>query len=320
MDSIPVPASLLTFIKEGSSFLVAGHKEPDGDCVGSQLALCSVLKRLGKRAIPCSSGPFKRPEIAVYEDQFTAEPQVYPGTRAIIMDCSSLERTGALEGFLKDLPVAIIDHHAAGNPSGTVVFLDPWAPSVTVMIQAIIEDLGMTPTKEEAELLFFGLCTDTGFFRHIDSGGERAFESASRLIHAGVSPKKTFQKINGGKSLDSRILLGLILSRTESYFNGKLLISHENLEDTQRFGLQGRDSDMLYQLLLSVAGVEAVVVIRQESPVTCTVGLRSIDAVDVSKVAMKFGGGGHKQASGFTAEGTIVPLKKAILKEFGDLL
>jgi len=320
MTTILVPPSLLTFIHEGSTFLVAGHKEPDGDCVGSQLALCSVLNRLGKRAIPCSAGPFKRPEIAQYAEQFTAEPPLETGMRGIIMDCSSLERTGDLEQTLKGLPIAIIDHHAAGNPSGEVIFLEPSAPSVTAMTLLLIEALGLTPTKEEAELLFFGLCTDTGFFRHVDYGGELAFEIASRLISAGASPKKTFQKINGGKSLESRILLGLILARTESYFSGKLLISHENLEDTERFGLQGRDSDMLYQLLLSVSGVEAVAVIRQESPTNCTVGLRSIDTVDVSAIAVQFGGGGHKQASGFTAEGTIGTLKEALLTAFSAIL
>lgn len=316
MTTLHVPQTLLNFIREGSTFLIAGHKEPDGDCVGSQLALCSVLSRLGKRAIPCSTGPFKRPEIASYADQFTATPHTTDKIRAIIMDCSSLDRTGDLEQYLAGLPLAIIDHHAAGNPTGDVVFIEPTAPSVTAMTLILIEALGLIPTKEEAELLFFGLCTDTGFFRHVDANGVLTFDIASRLINAGASPKKTFQKINGGKSLESRILLGLILARTESYFSGRLLISYENLEDTERFGLQGRDSDMLYQLLLSVAGVEAVAVIRQDSPTSCTVGLRSIDTVDVSAIAVQFGGGGHKQASGFTAEGTIAPLKAALIQAF----
>ncbi|WP_304224917.1 bifunctional oligoribonuclease/PAP phosphatase NrnA [Gracilinema caldarium] len=315
-----IPEKLLTFIYEGSSFIVAGHKEPDGDCVGSQLALCSALKRLGKKAVPCSAGPFKRPEIAGYAELFSAQPTVGPEDRAIVMDCSSLERTGDLEQYLTHLPLAVIDHHASANPKGDAVYLQPSAPSVTVMTLALIEALGLEPTKEEAELLFFGLCTDTGFFRHIDYSGDYAFDAASRLIRYGASPKRTFQKINGGKSLESRILLGLILSRTEAYFGGRLLLSYENLEDTERFGLQGRDSDMLYQLLLSVSDVEAVAVIRQESPTTCTVGLRSLDAVDVSRIAAQFGGGGHKQASGFTAENTIKNLKEELIRAFSAIM
>ncbi|AEJ19246.1 DHH family phosphoesterase [Gracilinema caldarium] len=320
MTNIQVPQSLLTFIREGSKFLIAGHKEPDGDCVGSQLALCSVLNRLGKQAIPCSAGPFKRPEIVSYAEGFTSTPPREPESRVIVMDCSSLERTGDLEPYIMGLPLAIIDHHAAAKPTGDVIFLEPTSPSVTALTLLLIEALGLTPTKEEAELLFFGLCTDTGFFRHVDYGGAFTFDIASRLISAGASPKRTFQKINGGKSLESRILLGLILSRTESYYHGKLLVSYENLEDTERFGLQGRDSDMLYQLLLSVAGVEAVAVIRQESPTSCTVGLRSIDKVDVSAIAVQFGGGGHKQASGFTAQGTIAPLKERLIRAFAEVL
>ena len=126
--------------------------------------------------------------------------------------------------------------------------------------------------------------------------------------------------MNGGKSLDSRILMGLILSRVESYFGGKLLMSYENLEDTERFGLQGRDSDALYQLLQSVAGVEAVVLIRQEAIDNCTVGFRSRESVDVSAIAAKFGGGGHKQAAGLSAAGTIADLKKKILAAFTEVL
>ena len=322
MAPIPVPQALLDFIREGTRFIVAGHKEPDGDCVGSQLALTSALSRMGKTAIPCSAGPFKRPEIVSFEKDFI---QILPddlkhGTRVLIMDCSSPERTGSLAPFLEGIPTATIDHHATGHPYGDVFFLDPFAPSVTFMTLAVIEALGLEPTRHEAELLFFGLCTDTGFFRHVDDQGGAVFEYAARMVHAGASPKAAFQAINGGKSLDSRILLGLILARSTAYFEGKLIVSYELLEDTERYGLQGRDSDNLYQLLQSVVGVEAVVIIRQETPDNCTVGLRSREGVDVSAIAAQFGGGGHKQASGFSFPGTIEPIRQQLLRAFNEVL
>lgn len=319
---IPVPQELIDFIAGGERFLVAGHKEPDGDCVGSQLALASALRRLGKEALPCSAGPFKRPEILVYQDRFAAAPSEAErrGARVFIMDCSNAQRTGDLEPFLAGLPVAVVDHHASADRFGDVGFVDPAAPSVTFMTLALIEALGLEPTKEEAELLLFGLCTDTGFFRHVDSGGYEAFEYASRMMRAGASPKRAFMAMNGGKSLESRILMGLILSRVETHFGGKLLYSFENLEDTERFGLQGRDSDALYQLLQSVAGAEAVVLVRQETVDNCTVGFRSRETVDVSAIASRFGGGGHKQAAGLSAKGTIPELKEKILAAFAEVL
>ena len=93
-------------------------------------------------------------------------------------------------------------------------------------------------------------------------------------------------------------LLGVLLGRAERYLDGRLVVTYETLEDTKKWGLEGRDSDSLYQLMLSAKGVEAVVFLRQDTPTTCTGGFRSQDKIDVSAVAAKFGGGGHKNASG----------------------
>ncbi|MDR1587403.1 MAG: bifunctional oligoribonuclease/PAP phosphatase NrnA [Treponema sp.] len=321
----PVPRELIQFIKSGSKFIAAGHKEPDGDCVGSELALCSALRRLGSEAIPCSAGPFKRTEIMSYAPYFTAAPgeKERDGAKVIVVDCSKAGRTGDLAPYIEGLPLAIIDHHATGdhpeNRAETPVFLDPAAPSLSFMILEIIEALGLNPTKEEARLLFFGLCTDTGFFRHVDESGAETFEGAAKMIRAGASPKETFLAINGGKSLDSRILMGHILSRAESFFDGRLILSFEEYEDTRRFGLEGRDSDSLYQLLQSVSGVEAIVIIRQESPENCTVGLRSRDRIDVGAIAASFGGGGHKNAAGLSIKGVISDVKPGIIEAFGKV-
>jgi phosphoesterase RecJ-like protein len=322
---VPVPDTLIQFIKSGSKFIVAGHKEPDGDCVGSQLALCAALRRLGKEAIPCSAGPFKRTEVAPYASRFTAVPgeAEKTGAKVIIIDCSSADRTGDLETSLRGLPTAVIDHHAAGrlpeSSAETAVFLDPLAPSVTFMILSLIEALGLNPSKEEAELLLFGLCTDTGFFRHVDETGAETFAAAQRMIRAGANPRAAFQAINGGKSLGSRILLGQILSRAEALFDGRLIFSFENYEDSRRFGLEGRDSDSLYQLLQSITGVEAIVIIRQETPENCSIGLRSRDRIDVAAIAAAFGGGGHKNAAGCSVCGTISDIKPKIIEAFGKV-
>jgi phosphoesterase RecJ-like protein len=321
---VPVPPELVDFIREGNKFLVAGHKEPDGDCVGSQLALVSVLGRLGKRAVPCSSGPFTRTEVMPYEGRFTARlgETERKDARIILMDCSSWDRTGDLAPFLEGLPTAVIDHHAVGQyasgegAGAAPVYLDPGAPSTTFMTQRLIEALGLSPSPEEAELLFFGLCTDTGFFRHVDAGGAETFTAAARLIAAGANPKKIFLTVHGGKSLNSRILLGTVLSHSQAYFGGKLILSTEAYEDTRRFGLESRDSDMLYQLLQSVTGVEAVGIIRQETPENCALGFRSQDKVDVAEIAARFGGGGHKNAAGAGVPGRIEDIYPQVLAAF----
>ena len=331
------PKTLLDFIREGNKFLVAGHREPDGDCIGSQLALASVIKRMGKEAILCSAGPFRRSEIKPYEHLFCPDPDG-KDSKVIIVDCSSLDRCGDLKSFLKGLPLAVIDHHKTGHnkkkPGKTEepglfdecqkttdsVYIDSESPSTTLMIMKIIEELGMEMNKEEAEYIFFGLCTDTGFFRHVDSSGAETFDAAAALIRSGANPKDAFQAVYGGKSLNSRRLLGCALVRVESYYDGKLVLSSEEYVETSRFGHEGRDSDSLYRLLLSVSGVEAVVIIRQETPDKCTIGFRSNSWVDVSDIAETLGGGGHKNAAGLSIAGTTSEIKLKIIKAFEKVL
>ncbi|MDR2941650.1 MAG: bifunctional oligoribonuclease/PAP phosphatase NrnA [Treponema sp.] len=318
-----VPDELVQYIKTGSKFIIAGHKEPDGDCVGSQLALRSALLRLGKSVIACSAGPFKRSELKDYAGQFTEIPAEKENVKIIVVDCSGMERTGSIHEFLKTSPCAVIDHHeAVTHPPSTPqapVYVDADSPSCTLMIGKLITALGLELTKEEADLLLFGLCTDTGFFRHLTDKNADVFSSAARMVRYGASPKEIYKIMNGGKSLNSRLLLGNILSRTESYFNGRLLISYEKLKEFKKYGFEGRDSDSLTKMLLSVDGVEAVVIIRQERKDNCTVSLRSMDKVDVSQIAASFGGGGHKNASGLSMKGKIQNIKKILLKSFSKV-
>ena len=313
---VKVPQELLDFIHSGKRFVVVGHEEPDGDCAGSQLALCSLLKRMGKNAVPCSAGPFRRTELRIYKENFFPFPDNRDGLKVIIMDVSIRERIGDLP--IDGLPTAIVDHHAyaPGNPWGEVIYLDPLAPSVTFMTEKIFRALGFEPTKEEAEFLLFGLLTDTGFFRHLDDTGMETFNTASRLATAGASPKKLFRMINGGKSLNSRLRIGAILAKTRSYFNGKLLVSGETLEEAERYGTESRDSDVIYQLLQSVEEVDAIVLLRQENSEECSIGLRSQARINVASIAEKFGGGGHKNAAGAKAPGSIAELEEKIVTEF----
>ena len=315
----PVPPELLDFIDRHGPFYVIGHKEPDGDCIGSQLALASFLKRSGKQAYLLSAGPFTRTEIAQYEGRFSqVAPPEKPSERAaaIILDCSSIHRIGDIAQTLPKVPIAFIDHHAAGSASGEVAFIDDKAPSVTLMVQSLIEAMGGSPTKEEAELLLFGLGTDTGFFRHLDENSGESFLSAARLVAAGASPKRVYSVMYGGKSIASRKLMGEILTRLESLYEGRLLVSYVTLQDQQRYGVASRDSDMLYQLLLSIGGCEAAMIIRQESETECTVGLRARELVDVGSIAASFGGGGHKLAAGLLMRGGLDEVKAKLCGAF----
>lgn len=313
-------SKLLAVLEKNGIFLILGHEDPDGDCLGSQLALASWLERRGKKVYLCSIGPWKRPETSAWQGKFRSRiPEFEKDSRvvSIILDCSSWERTGYQADILPAGPSIVIDHHAGTAVYGDVSYIDSASPSTTIMIQRIIEAAGDTPTLEEAEYLFLGFCTDTGFFRHLESTSSETLEAVARIVKIGVSPSETFRKITGGRNLGSRKLLGRTLDRTELYFDGRLAITWENWRDWRELG-NLRDSSMLYQLLFSISGIEAVILIREQNDGMCIISLRSVSNLDVSDIARFFGGGGHKKAAGCTMSGDRLDAIEHLLRILAD--
>ena len=319
-------ASFGNFIDRHDFFYIAGHKEPDGDCICSCIALGMLVQNKDKEFQLLSAGPFKRTEIKRYENRFSSSMRFLSEeerkkSALIITDCSEYARLGDIDGDLHNLDTCVIDHHkTASAPEGALCIIDPSSPAACAIVQLLYESVVGCIPKETAEILFTGLCTDTGFFRFLESDSAEVFKAASRLVSSGANPRATYDFITGGKPYATRKLLGSALSRAERYLDGKLIVTSEMTDDTQKWGAEGRDSDALYTLLLSVEKTLAVVFVRQESEYSCTIGFRSRGNVDVSAVAAKFGGGGHKNASGASSSGTIDTLIPQIVKEFARVL
>jgi phosphoesterase RecJ-like protein len=318
------PAEVAQFISSHTRFFVLGHKEPDGDCVASQLACGGLLGALGKTVSLHSVGPFDRPEIESFAGDFSpsisGEELAGPGAAVVIVDCSTPDRTGALGSRVEGHPTLVIDHHSAGESFGTVRFVVPSAASTTMLVLSMFESLDLTPTPEQARLLLFGLCTDTGFFRHLGQGGAETFEMVARLASLGTSTAEVFQMVYGRRDLDSRKLLARMLERTESHWGDRLLLSWQTIEDRRRVGRYQRGEDDLYRLLQTVKGNQVVVFIREERPGEFSVSLRSAAAIDVGAIAGSFGGGGHRQAAGFDSAGPLERIRKSMLDTFAPLI
>ena len=319
-------AELKSFIENHNFFFIVGHKEPDGDCITSCLGIAAILDYFGKPYQLLSAGPFKRNEVIRWQDKFsdTMEFQDENERRKsglFIADCSEIVRLGDIDGDLKGFDTFVIDHHkTSGLEEGFKGHVDGDAPACAFLVQLFYEALIGPLPEELAKTLFFGICTDTGFFRFLTESSSEVFAAVSRLVAAGADPRTTYRQINSGKPYSTRKLLGLLLGKAERYLDGRLVVTYESLEDTKKWGLEGRDSDALYQLMLSAKGVEAVAFLRQDTETTCTGGFRSQDKIDVSLVAAKFGGGGHKNASGMSCNGRVETLIPQIVKEFARIM
>ncbi|MDR3312093.1 MAG: bifunctional oligoribonuclease/PAP phosphatase NrnA [Spirochaetaceae bacterium] len=311
------------FVDSHNSFILGGHREPDGDCLMSCLGMAKILEKLGKPYRLFSAGPFKRSEIKEMESLF---PDALPGWSAdelkkqalIILDCAEVERLGEVNVDLSGLDVFIIDHHhtsmpAAGDRHHRII--DPGAPATALIVHQLYERIIGVPDEETAGRLFFGLVTDTNFFRFLPSHSGTVFQAAGRLTDAGAVPRTIYDDISAHKPFLTRKLLGLMLDRAEQRFGGQVIHTWETIADTQKFGKEGRDSDALYQLFLSVERVRAVLFVRQEKQFKCTVGMRSKGTLDVGAIAAKFGGGGHTNAAGLTMNDDIKAVRQILLEE-----
>jgi len=318
---VPASRDVLRFIEDHSGFLILGHREPDGDCVGSELALASVLERHGRLVQPANPGPFERQEIARYKDDFVSRVTIKDLGRkpaAIVVDCSGSERLGDLARFIEDLPVLVIDHHANGAHFGDVRYVHPEVPATTILVASLIVQLGYLPDRDEASLLFLGLVTDTGFFRFLDAGETTAFRTATLLSESGASPRSADRHLSSGRSFESRRLIGRMLERVERFCDGRVLLTYQTQADERELGTR-RDSDALYQLLLSVEQVEMIAVAKEKHE-GCTVSFRAVGDIDVGTLATEFGGGGHAKASGAYVEDSLTTFLDRLRDRLARLL
>ena len=162
------------FIESHNYFLIIGHKEPDGDCIASCIGAAAIIEKSGKPYRLLSAGPFKRNEIKKYESLFSSEIDFMDeserkSTGLIITDCSEMQRLGDIDGDLHGFDTFVIDHHkTSGLPEGVNGYINSEAPACALLIQLFYEAIVGKIPEDLAKTLFFGLCTDTGFFRFLE--------------------------------------------------------------------------------------------------------------------------------------------------------
>jgi phosphoesterase RecJ-like protein len=306
-------SQVVELIDQKQRFMITSHVRPDGDGLGSGLALYWMLRDLGKEAtvilrdpVPAGYKVLPGSELVLVQPDVTERYDA-----AFVMECSDVERPGLPS--LKNQLVVNIDHHSTTQPFGHINWIDSTAAAVGEMIYNLCKALGVEVTKEIAECIYTALLTDTGSF-HFSNTTERTLKIASELVRRGVEPARISQALYYSNSFSKVRLLGLVLSTIERDASGRIAWMIMTQDMLSRADAREEDADGIINHALSVGEVEAVAFFKELTPGAYRVSLRSKGRINVAKVAETFGGGGHRNAAGCLVEGEFEQVRRCVIE------
>jgi phosphoesterase RecJ-like protein len=304
-------------------FLVTTHENPDGDALGSLLAATLMLDGMGKDAVMYLYGDVPIPSEYQFM-QLDALTRTLPDDAAervlVAVDCANEDRIGHDLGLVARAPLTIdIDHHHDNTRFGDVNLIVPGASSTGEVLRDILSELGQELTPEIAEALYIALVTDTGRFQYTNTSA-KALRLAAELVEAGADVHSIFQQVYESVEFQKLKLLARALERASVYEGGRIVVSYLLRSDFTDLGAPDPYSEGIIDYLRAVEGAAMAVLIREPPRLSGPerrVSLRaSTDELDVSAIARKSGGGGHRQAAGFSSASSIDEITDFVRREF----
>lgn len=312
------PSELTRFLREEDDFLIATHISPDGDGLGSSLALSELLKIMGKRMILLIKDPYPRqysflPGIEEFITLDVFLKSTHRPKNLILVDCQHIKRTGfdnSIKSFKADfLKTTIIDHHEQNNPEGDILWIEPESPATGMMIFSLIKRFDFKITPQMATNLYSAIAFDTGNFRFENLNPE-IFLVAAELMEAGAAPSRIYSSLYEGWSLNRLKLLTAMLDSLD--VDGILAIGTITKRMFNDTSTSEDDIESFVSFLRILDNVYVTVIITELQEEFYRVSLRSKGDIDVSKIAIAFGGGGHKNAAGFRVRSELNSLKEKL--------
>lgn len=305
-------AEIAAVLKSRQSFILTSHARPDGDAIGSQMALAFALRALGKTVRNVNRDPAPQPyrEFPGVSEMEIAPRVDGPADAVVTLECSDLTRPG-LDG-LEPYFVVNVDHHLGNAMYGDANWFDASAAACAEMVADIIDALGVSWTKDIASHLYLGIATDTGGFRHGPITA-KTFEICRRIALTGVEPAALARRIFDNFGIGRVKLTGAMMSQMELLHGGRLALLQFDDALLNACGATIDDTEGLVNLPLGAREVSVVVLFKRQSDGTTRVSLRSKDSVDVRSVAGLWKGGGHKNAAGCTLTGDFEGNKRALI-------
>jgi len=295
--------------------LLTSHLRPDGDSIGSQLALAFTLDALGKqvRLVNADAAPEHYLDFPGMDhiEIATAVPADAAIDAVVVMECSDLSRTGV--AGLDGRYIINIDHHAGNRMYGALNWFDESAAACGEMVFDLIRALGVPLTPDIATHIYLAILTDTGSFHHSNIT-PRTFDICRQAVEAGVNPAAMARRVFDSNSFGKLKLIGALLDAMELIDHGQLAVLYLDDAMLDACGCTHNDTEGLINLPLTAREIQAVVFFKVSSDATVRVSMRSKYDVDVRVVANEFGGGGHKNAAGFTVNGPLEQVKPGIIQ------
>jgi phosphoesterase RecJ-like protein len=317
----------LELINKSETILITAHIRLDGDACGCMAAMDDVLTDLGKKVklLLLSSPPewyeflFEHPHPVLGADvslEQLIQGQFIDPDLIMIMDTNSYSQLPDFEKYLKqtDKPVMIIDHHATADGLGDVELTEKDAAATGLIVLDFLKYANFPITEKIAEALFVAAATDTGWFQFNNTDG-RIFRSCAELIDAGANPAQIYYNLYQNYSHQRFKLMAAMFNTLQLHLDGRFATQHILLSDFEKSGAAHKDTENLIDECRRISTVEASALFVESKDGRFRCSLRSRGAIDVGKIAQKFGGGGHKMAAGLYLPPPLAHAKKLILEE-----
>jgi bifunctional oligoribonuclease and PAP phosphatase NrnA len=310
-------------IRSHDRFVVTTHENPDGDALGSILGMSLALEQLGKDAVMYLFGTVPLPhEYGFMElDRIRRTPPDDAAERVVLaLDCANERRLGPDPGLLEGAPLVVdIDHHHDNTRFGAVNLVVPDASSTGEILRDVFTALDVRLTPEIAEALYIAVVTDTGRFQYANTT-PRALRLAAELVEAGANVHRVFQDVYENVAFAKIKLLARALDKARVVEGGRIIVSDLERSDFHAAGAEEPFAEGIIDFLRAVEGTELVALIREpptQNGPTRRISLRTrAEGIDVSAIARKSGGGGHRQAAGFSSEASVDEITDFIRREF----
>lgn len=306
-------------IQKAGKIVILTHESPDGDAIGSSLAMYNALKQLNKDVdliIPEHPETF---DFLTGADEIKKETDIEQYDLAISLDASDMKRLNGFARYFEDAKVTInIDHHGSNTMFADYNFVNIDAPACCQILILVLEFLGVNITKEIGTCLLAGIITDTGGFKYQGTSKE-TFEFTSWLLSIGVNVSDVYRRVLEIRTKGNFALMRLAIDRLELLEDGKIAFTYITKEDEEKVGAKNGDHDGLVDIGRTIEGVEVSILLR-EADGYFKGSLRSNEYVNVSDVCMMFGGGGHIRAAGCAMHMPLLEAKEKIINEVKNYL